>query len=151
MKLSHLFTGKPYDEIEKDADALFQMGEYGSAKLEYERALHKSAKKAPEAQDQLETKIAECKNALALEHLKSAENLIEAGLHEEAQDLLRLALELARDKQLAIEIEEQLKQLETHPIVHEISRISDNKKDLNPVAAIRHPPLLGQNSRICSN
>ncbi|MCG6879818.1 MAG: hypothetical protein LJE96_11825 [Deltaproteobacteria bacterium] len=124
MKFSHLLTGKPYHEIEKNADALFQMGEYGSAKLEYERALHKAAKKAPEAHDHLETKIVKCKNALALAHLKSAENLMEAGLPEEAEDLLRLALELVQDEQLAIKIEEQLKQLETHPIVPETSRIS---------------------------
>lgn len=124
MKFSHLFTGKPYHEIEKNADAFFQMGEYGSAKLEYERALHKSAKKAPEAHDHLKAKIIECKNALALEHRKSAENLMEAGLHEEAEDLLQLALELAQDERLAIEIEEQLKQLKTHPPVPETSRIS---------------------------
>ena len=129
MKISHFFTGKPYHEIEKDADALFQMGEYGSAKIEYERALHKSAKKAPEAQDHLEKKIVKCKNALALEHLKSAENLIEAELHEEAQDLLQLALELARDKQLAIEIEKQLKQLKTHSIVREASQLSVSGED----------------------
>ena len=122
MKISHLFTGKPYHEIEMDADALFQMGEYGSAKLEYERALHKSAKKAPEAQDQLETKIVKCRNALALEHLKSAVSRMEAGLHEEAEDLLQLALELVRDEQLTIKIEEQLKQLKTHPMVFETSR-----------------------------
>jgi len=122
MKFSSFFTGKPYHEIEKAADALFEMGEYGSAKLEYERALHKSAKKAPEAHDHLEAKIVSCKNALALEHLKSAENLIEAGLSEEAEDLLQLAFELAQDDQLAIEIEEQLKRLKAHPVVSVTSR-----------------------------
>ena len=122
MKLSHLFTGKPYHEIEKNADALFQLGEYGSAKLEYEKALHKSAKKAPEAHHHLREKIDNCKNALALEHGKNAENLMEAGLFEEALDLLRLALELVRDEQLAIKIEEQLKRLKTHPVETETSR-----------------------------
>ena len=100
------------------------MGEYGSAKLEYEKALHKSAKKAPEAQEHLETKIDKCKNALALEHLKNAENLMEADLNDEARDLLQLALELAQDEQLAVKIEEQLEQLKTHPFTREGSRIS---------------------------
>ena len=61
MKLSRFFTGKPYHEIEKNADALLQMGEYGSAKLEYEKALLKFAKQtseAPEAKDRIEAKIA---------------------------------------------------------------------------------------------
>ncbi len=127
MKFSHLFTGKPYREIEKNADALFQVGEYGAAKLEYEKALHKLAKKTPEpseAGDHIEMKIAKCKDALALEHRKAADNLIEAGLHEEAEDLLRLALELVRDKQLAVEIEERLKVVKTHSIPHGASGIS---------------------------
>ncbi len=110
MKFSSLFTGKPYQEIEKGADALFQRGEYGFAKLEYERALHKAAKKEPEARHHLQAKIVKCKQALALEHLKNAENLMEAGLHEEAEDLLQLALELAQDEQLSMEVEERLKQ-----------------------------------------
>ncbi len=119
MKLSHLFTGKPYEEIEKGADDLFQTGEYGSAKLEYERALHKSAKKAPEAYDHLQAKIVKCKDALALEHLENAENLMEAGLREEAEDLLQLARELTQDGQLAVKIEEQLKQSKRHSVAPE--------------------------------
>lgn len=112
MKFSHFFTGKPYHEIEKNADALLRMGEYGSAKLEYEKALLKLAKKtseAPEAKDHLEEKIAKCKDALALEHKKAAENLIETGHYEEAEEILQLALELVQDKQLAVEIEERLR------------------------------------------
>lgn len=114
MKFSHLFSGKPYDEIEKKADAFFQAGEYGFAKLEYERALHKSKKKAPEAQDRLKSKIVTCKNALALEHLKEATDLLEADLHEEAEDLLQLASELAQDDQLAVQIKALLKQSKSH-------------------------------------
>ena len=110
MKISHFFTGKPYHEIEKNADALLQMGEYGSAKLEYEKALLKLAKKpseAPEAKDHIEGKIVKCKDALALEHKKAAENLTDAGLYEEAEDLLQLALELVQNEQLTLEIEAQ--------------------------------------------
>ena len=86
-----------------------QRGEYGFAKLEYEKALLKLAKKtpeAPEAGDLIETKITKCKDALALEHKKAAENLTDAGIHEEAEDLLQLALELVQDEQLAVEIKE---------------------------------------------
>ncbi len=67
MKFSHLFTGKPYYEIEKNADALLQTGEYGLAKLEYEKALFKLAKKtseAPEASGLIESKIAKCQTSL---------------------------------------------------------------------------------------
>jgi len=127
MKLSHLFTGKPYHEIEKKADALLKMGEYGFAKLEYEKALLKLAKntpEGPEAGDQIEAKIVQCKDALALEHKEAAENLKESGLYEEAEDLLQLALELVQDEQLAVEIEGRLKGLKTRSHFHEASGMS---------------------------
>lgn len=127
MKFSHFFTGKPYHEIGKNADALLQMGEYGSAKLEYEKALLKLAKKtseAPEAKDHLEEKIATCKDALALEHKKAAENLTETGHYEEAEEILQLALELVQDEQLAVEIEERLRGVKDQFIPHETSGIS---------------------------
>ncbi len=128
MKFSHLFAGKPYHEIEKKADALLQTGEYGFAKLEYEKALLKWAKKtseAPGAGDQIEAKIVQCKNTLALEHRKSADNLTETGLYEEAEDLLQLALELAQDERLVAEIEERLKGLKANSNPHKALVMSD--------------------------
>ena len=127
MKFSRLFTGKPYHEIEKNADALLQRGEYGFAKLEYEKALLKLAKNSPEAPetgDLIEAKITKCKDALALEHKKAAEDLTEAGIHEEAEDLLQLALELVQDEQLAVEIEEQLRGIKARSVPHETSGMS---------------------------
>ncbi len=127
MKFSRLFTGKPYHEIEKNADALSKAGEYGFAMLEYEKALLKLAKKTPEtpgARDRMAEKIVQCKDALALEHHKTAESLNEAGLHKEAEELLRLALELVQDRQLATEIEKQLERVNAHHISQEASGIS---------------------------
>jgi tetratricopeptide (TPR) repeat protein len=127
MKFSHLFTGKPYHEIEKKADALLRAGEYGFAKLEYEKALLKLEKKTPEApgaKGHIEAKIVKCRDALALEHKKTAEDLTETGLHEEAEDILKLALELVQDEQLAVKIEEQLKGVKAHLVSHEASGIS---------------------------
>ena len=134
MKFSRLFTGKTYHDIEKDADALFQMGEFASAKLEYEKALHKSVKTAPEARDHLDKKIAKCKNALALAHRKTSDDLIEAGLHGEAEDLLRLALELVQDERLAAEIEERLTHLRTPPVAPGIARESLSGDPLDDTA-----------------
>ena len=127
MKLSHFFTGKPYHEIEKSADEFFRIGEYGSAKLDYEKAFLKLTKMtsvAPEAKDRLKEKISKCKDALVLEHKKAAENLTEIGHYEEAEDILQLALELVQDEQLAIEIEERLSRVKDHFIRSETSGIS---------------------------
>ena len=133
MKFSRLFTGKPYHEIEKKADALLKNGEYGFANLEYEKALLKLAKTAPEtpgAKDHIEAKIVKCKDALALEHQEAAKNLTEAGLYEEAEDLLQLALELVQNEQITLEIEEQLKGLKAHSNSHDASGMSVSGKIL---------------------
>ena len=50
--------------------------------------------------------------------------MTESGLYEEAEDLLRLALELVQDKQMAVEIEERLKGLKAHSSSHEASGMS---------------------------
>ncbi|HDZ91262.1 MAG TPA: tetratricopeptide repeat protein [Deltaproteobacteria bacterium] len=112
MKFSRFFTGKPYQEIERNGDAFLEVGQYGSAKLEYERALAKllkrpSGESGPE--DRLRKKIAQSREGLALEHRDAAENLVETGHYEEAEELLRLALELVGDKASALEIEERLR------------------------------------------
>ena len=128
MKFSHFFTGKPYHEIEKNADALLQMGECGSAKLEYEKALLKLAKQTPEvpeAKDRIEGKIATCKDALALEHKKAADNLTETGHYEEAEEILQLALELVQDEQLTVEIKERLKAVKDNFIPDNTSGIPE--------------------------
>ena len=128
MKFRHFFTGKPPDALEKDADAFFRLGEYGAAKLEYEKALLKLVKKSSEAvqaKDRLTEKIVQCKHALALEHKKTAEDLMEAGHYEEAEEILRLALELAQREKLAVEIEERLRALQDHCLRSETSEISE--------------------------
>ncbi len=141
MKLTRFFSGKTTSEREKDADAFFQMGEYGEAKLEYEKALLKVLKSGSETvqvKDRLEEKIIQCKHALALEHKRTAEDLVEAGCYEEAEEILRLALVLTQQKELGCEIEEQLRAIEEHRLGSETSEIVESDGSLGDVNEVAY-------------
>ncbi|MFZ5572759.1 MAG: tetratricopeptide repeat protein [Thermodesulfobacteriota bacterium] len=118
MGLFALLTGKTPAAIEKKADAFFAAGEYGSAKIEFEKALEKLEKStvldAP-GRHRLEKKLQSSKESLAAGHQKKAENLIEEGWYEDAIELLRLALDLTRDTHRSAEIEKRLSQIPPAP------------------------------------
>ncbi len=98
MGLLSLFTGKPPEEMEADADSYFASGEYGAAKVEYERALDKAEKKSPEKEPlirRLREKVSSASRSLALSHVSEAAELAESECFQQAEDLLGLALELA--------------------------------------------------------
>ncbi|MBT3312228.1 MAG: tetratricopeptide repeat protein [Desulfobacterales bacterium] len=114
MGFFDFFSGKSPEECEQKADSLFENEEYGLAKLEYEKALGKLGKKSsvnPEHKNLLEKKLLQSIESLALEHKNNAENLIESGLYNDAEDFFNLAIELTKDKKLIGEIEKGLEEI----------------------------------------
>jgi len=104
-----LFAGKGPEEYERKGDRFFKVGEYGSAKLEYETALDKVRKgQSGDAglEDRLREKVKKSREALALQHKENAEMLRESGDHEGASELLDLALELTEDPKVAAGLEQ---------------------------------------------
>jgi tetratricopeptide (TPR) repeat protein len=111
MGFFRVFSGKTPEELEQQGDALLEKGAYGSAKVEFEKALDKWGKKPGQDsgfKPRLEEKIGRCREALAAEHLQTAENLMEAGEYREAGELLHLALELTGNLGLRADIEKML-------------------------------------------
>jgi tetratricopeptide (TPR) repeat protein len=110
MGFLKLFAGKGPDEYERRGDRLFETGEYGAAKLEYETALDKAQKNSADAalEGRLREKIGKSREALALQHRENAERFRESGDYEGAAELLELALELTQDPEIAAGIEELL-------------------------------------------
>lgn len=86
-----MFGGKSPRER---ADALFADGDYGSAKLEYERAL------GGDDNEHAETRIKECLNAIAEARIAEARRLVELGDPELAREELLGALEVADDPEV---------------------------------------------------
>ena len=100
--------GKLPEEIELAGDKFFNAGEFGAAKLEYEKAAKKAQTRLPEKESlitRLHQKITDAKESLAAAHLASSRELMASGNTEEAMDLLHLALELTGDDQKKTEIQ----------------------------------------------
>jgi tetratricopeptide (TPR) repeat protein len=117
MGILRFFSGKTPEEHEKRADAYFDKEAYGDAKIEYEKAIDKLGKKTqmdPDLKKRLDRKLVQSREALAFQHKQTGEELIETGNYEDAEEILRLALELTEDKRLTSEIEEKLQEVLSH-------------------------------------
>jgi tetratricopeptide (TPR) repeat protein len=115
-----LFGGRSLEDERAHADALVQRGEFGQAKLAYERAAV-LAKAAPDQQRELGERVAMCRNAIAKAHLAEAERLIAQGSIDFARDELQAVTETAADPALVRQAEERLERLERAVVRAEIA------------------------------
>jgi len=105
--LKTLFRPNP-EKHEQRGDACVRASDWGRAKLAYEAALDALEKTAPgeaASQAKLLEKLRGSMEALAHEHMQTAEDLIESGFNKDAQELLELALELCQDPALRKDID----------------------------------------------
>jgi tetratricopeptide (TPR) repeat protein len=124
MSLLKLFSGPSAEKLEEKGDTLFAAGHWGQAKLAYEGSLDKRQKRSGkdiDAQHRLAEKIRGAADALAREHRRTAQDLIEGGYDDEARALLTLAAEVAADPQFKAELTAQL-HAPTSPRNHPIGR-----------------------------
>jgi len=115
MSFFKKFSGKTPLAHEHRGDELFTANFWGKAKIEYERALEKLERTAapdPELKARLQEKIIKVKEALARSHKRSADDMLDAGFHDDARELYILALELTEDPALQSELEEKHKLLD---------------------------------------
>jgi len=115
MSILKLFSSKTPEEHEKKGDELFSFDLWGKAKIEYERALDKLAKTSPHndaLKTRLQEKIRQTKEALALGHEQTADDLIESGFYDDARELYILAQELTRNPKQKKDLEIKLKDLD---------------------------------------
>ncbi|MDA3894726.1 MAG: tetratricopeptide repeat protein [Desulfobacteraceae bacterium] len=114
MGLFSFLTGKAPEEIELFGDKFFKAGEFGAAKIEYEKAVKKAENKFPEKENlinRLYEKITDSKEALAQAHLQNSEHLIESENFDDAIDLLELAIALTQNQSLKQDIQNTLDKL----------------------------------------
>lgn len=103
-----LFSADP-EALKKKADALFADGDYGPAKLVYEKAL---AASPGDAQAVLAEQIERCTDAIAGERVREAKAYLERGAIELAEQELLGALEVTSDETLRSEAQALLDGLE---------------------------------------
>ncbi len=106
--LKKLFSADP-EGLEKKADALYATGDYGPAKLAYEKALAASPESAHAA---LAEKAQRCANGIARQRIDEAKAYLAQGSIELAAQELDGALEVALDEALREEAQALLDGLE---------------------------------------
>ncbi len=106
-----LFSKRTPEEERAQADALFAAGEFGPAKLAYERA-QDAARDQAELKQALQLRIEACRDSIAKHRIAEAESLIGQGNLEFAREELQGAHETAASPELLAEIELRLEKLE---------------------------------------
>ncbi len=139
MSFLKLFSRPSPEKFEEKGDALFAAGHWGQARLAFEAALDKRQKRSDQdidARHRLSEKIREAADALAREHRRTAQDLIEGGYDDEARALLTLAMEVTADPQFKAELGVQLHQLTSprnHPNDREPLGSTDMSEDSVPL------------------
>jgi tetratricopeptide (TPR) repeat protein len=128
MGILKIFSGKDPEEYEEKGDSFFETTKYGLAKIEYETALNKLERKFPNNTDlknRLQKKILYSNEALALQHRQTGEELMSAEMFDDAEEIVRLGLELTEDPELKAVLKEQLQEIHNHFAGEEINNLPD--------------------------
>jgi tetratricopeptide (TPR) repeat protein len=103
------------EKHEQRGDDCVRASEWGMAKLAYEAALDALEKGVPgdaESKARIHEKLNGSMEALASEHVQTAQELMESGYDQDARELLELALDLTRDTSLQTDIKNRLRGVE---------------------------------------
>jgi len=109
--LGKLFGKRTLPEERAHADELFAAGEFGAAKLAFERA-QDLAKHEPETAKALAVQVDTCRDEIAKHRLAEAEALIAQGNLHFAIEELRGAIETAASRALIVQAEQRIESLE---------------------------------------
>jgi len=115
MGFFKLFTGRSSEDIEKKADSLFESGQYGLARMEYDHGLEKMEKGAEAnraLEQRLQDKLRRTKEILAQEHKREGLETMDSDYYKAAEDSFRTALDLTENSELIQELRSLLSELE---------------------------------------
>jgi tetratricopeptide (TPR) repeat protein len=127
--LGKLFGGRSLEAERAHADELFGQGQFGQAKLAYERAAGQ-AKADPEQRRQLTAQVDACRNAIATTHMAEAERLLAEGNLDFAREELLQVTETAADPAMLRSAQEQLERMERAVVRAELAQAeAPNEED----------------------
>ncbi|MGB5750004.1 MAG: tetratricopeptide repeat protein [Desulfobacterales bacterium] len=119
MGLLNIFSGKHPEDYELKGDKFAEIGAFGKAIVEYERALERLEKTAPwddGFRQSLRDKIHRSRETLVLQHKQTAADMIEAGYHEDALQYIQLALELTEDPDIIRDLGNRKREIEARAL-----------------------------------
>lgn len=108
MSLFKIFSPKTAEVHERKGDGLIEAGQWGKAKLAYERALERLERadlRDVPSENRVRGKISQSKEGLARRHYQTAVELMDGDALEDAFELVILASELSGDPELLEELE----------------------------------------------
>ena len=115
MGLLKTFFGQNSVKHEQKGDTFFKNSDWGRAKIEYEKALidlEEELSGYDESEARLQDKLRQAKEALALAHRETGENLMEQEYYADARELFQLAKELTQDQELIAAIETRILEMD---------------------------------------
>ncbi|MBN1773573.1 MAG: hypothetical protein JXB32_20085 [Deltaproteobacteria bacterium] len=101
--LKKLF-GKDPEALRKEAEAFFEAGDFGSAKLTFQALGERLAEGPEDAREEVRRRIADCQTELVRKQLAEVDRLKERGDFEAAMDLCRSTIEMADGLSIKLEV-----------------------------------------------
>jgi tetratricopeptide (TPR) repeat protein len=129
--LKSLFGKRDVQELVREAEALFERGEFGEAKLAFDRIAERARKSDATLCGTAEARASECCDRIALKRADEARTLFQGGDEEAAQNELRHAFETARSSEVKARVHEVASELERKQAVAqatEIAPLSDEER-----------------------
>lgn len=114
MGIMGFFGGGAPEELEKKGDVFFERGDFGRAKMMYEKSIDKCGKKnkgGRSLEARLLEKVHRSREALARRHREEGLEIMDSGYYEAAGDCFRLALDLTGDRTLRDELQKLLEEM----------------------------------------
>jgi tetratricopeptide (TPR) repeat protein len=127
--LKRMLGRESAEELEARGEAALASGDFGSAKVTFERAMERLPADASEARDRLTARVAEACDRIARRRLDEAAQLAEGGSADVARAELEGALEVAVDKALRAELQEALDALDRDEAVEAAAEVELSDED----------------------
>lgn len=127
--LGKLFGGRTLEQERAHADALFERGDFGAAKLAYERAAS-LAKNQPDLKRELVARTEACQDEIAKQQLAESQRLAQEGNLELAFEALRQVELTAADPRLQQQARERMERMERAAVRAEVAEhTAPNEED----------------------
>lgn len=98
--IKKMFGLRTFDEIKQSADKLYEAGDFGAAKIEYERAKERGRQAGDEARDHVLARIDACRDELAQKRIDKALDFLRMDQLALAISELENAIEIAASDEL---------------------------------------------------
>lgn len=134
--LKKMFGVRSAEELRDEALALFDRGDYGAAKLSFEKALEKSGGAPADVRAELRDHVDECCDAIAEGRIEEARRLLADGHEDLARAELEGAMETAVDRDVVKEARAVIEQLEAERAVEEAAAVDREMTDEERLAVI---------------